>query len=105
MRRFNINELADWQSPERRDDLPKCEFSGKDMHPNERSAKAAATWRESQAGTPMGVYFCVWCKAWHLTSSRVTGSGLGREFRGVPTPLTDHRHQPSRHIDIAFVTS
>jgi hypothetical protein len=70
MRRLNINEIADWQPPERHDDLPKCEYSGKDMHPTERSAEAAAAWRESQSGTPMSIYPCMWCGAWHLTSSK-----------------------------------
>jgi len=69
-RRFNFNELADWQSPDRPDELPKCDFSGKDMHPNERSAQGAAAWRESQSGASIGVYHCMWCDTWHLTSSK-----------------------------------
>jgi len=70
MRRFNINEIADWQPPERHDDPPKCEYSGKDIHPTERGARAAADRRESRSGTPIDVYACVWCGAWHLTSSK-----------------------------------
>ena len=70
MRQFNINEIAGWQPPERHDALPKCETSGKDTHPTEQSAKAAAAWRESQSGTPISVYACMWCGGWHLTSSK-----------------------------------
>ncbi len=69
-RRLNINELADWQPSEGHGGLPKCETSGKEMHPTERDALAAAGWRESKSGAAIDVYYCLWCGAWHLTSSK-----------------------------------
>jgi len=70
MPRFNTNQLAGWELPIERGDLPRCETSGKEMHPDEQAALRAAAWRESRSGTPMGTYYCLWCEAWHLTSSQ-----------------------------------
>jgi hypothetical protein len=70
MPRFNINQLAGWEPPVERGDLSRCETSGKEMHPTERAAEATAAWREKQSGTPIGTYYCLWCGAWHLTSSQ-----------------------------------
>jgi hypothetical protein len=66
------NGNSSWDADDAAGDRPRtCSVSGKRMHASEREANETATHRmsEEKGGAQLRTYLCLYCMAWHLTSS------------------------------------